>query len=136
VAEEAEANGAVVAVYLHAEDVANSVDKLRQILDAVDSVAVGAAFDTGMLHHLKIDLDAAFAAFGDRLYHVRLRDADADTYLAVPGRGQVDFPAFFGRLDEAGYEGVLALELLETKERFGLDATDAARQAIEFLTKL
>jgi sugar phosphate isomerase/epimerase len=136
VAEEAEANGCVVAVYLAVEDVANSVDKLRQILDAVDSVAVGVALDTGILQYLKIPPDDAFAAFGDRLYHVRLRDADDDTYLGIPGRGKVDFPAFFRGLGEAGYEGVLSLELLECKERFGINTSDAARQAIEFLTKL
>jgi len=136
VAEEAEANGAVVAVHLDVEDIANSVDKLRQILDAADSVAIGAAFDTGALGYLKIDLDQAFAAFGDRLYHVRLRDADQSTHLAIPGRGQVDFGAFFQRLDDAGYEGMVSLELLETKERFGLDAAEATRQAIEYLSRL
>jgi sugar phosphate isomerase/epimerase len=136
VAEEAEANGAVVAVQLDMGDVANSVDRLRQILDAVDSVAVGAAFDTGALGHLKIDLEQAFGAFGDRLHHVHLRDGDANTHLAIPGRGELDFAAFFRHLGEAGYEGVLSLELLETKERFGIDISDAARQAIEFLRAL
>jgi len=136
VADEAEAQGATVAVHLHVEDAADSVDRLRQILDAVDSVAVGVAFDTGMLHYLKIDLDKAFAAFGDRLHHVRVRDADENGYLAIPGRGEVDFPAFFRRLDEIGYQGVASLELLDTKQQFGVATGDAAREAIEYLSKL
>jgi len=136
VAEEAEAQGATVAVYLHVEDMADSVARLRQVLDAVDSVAVGAAFDTGMLHYLKVDLDEAFAALGDRLHHVRLRDADENGYQAIPGRGEVDFAAFFRRLEEAGYQGVASLELLDTKDQFGVDTSDAVREAIEHLSKL
>jgi len=124
-----------LAIELHVDDVCNSLEKACHLLREVKDPRVGVAFDTSLLFHNRIDLDAAFEALAGRLYHVHLRGATSATYFAIPGRDEVDFPRFFARLHEAGYDGALSLELYEVEPRYGISTLEALREAIPFLGK-
>ena len=96
-------------------------------------------------------LDAAEFAreFGDRVYHVHVKDAkrrldgrrsilashlpfgdsDRGWDFVSPGRGDVDFDAFFRALNEIGYTGPLSVEW----EDSGMDREWGAAEALRFV---
>lgn len=52
-------------------------------------------------------------ALGSRVQHVHLRDGAGSSTSIVPGRGEVDFPAFARALIEIGYQRPLIIELCQ-----------------------
>ncbi len=101
--------------WLTANAASNSPDEFARLWDALPESA------------LLIDLDPALAVingyppldyverFGNQIAHVHARDAsrDARSFRGIEttlGRGEVDFPALLGALEEVGYRGYLSLE--------------------------
>jgi sugar phosphate isomerase/epimerase len=125
--------GVRLAVELHVDDICNSLEKVETILHAVGHDRLGVAFDTSLLFHNRIEIDAAFERLGERLFHVHLRGATPDTYFAIPGRDQVDFPRFVQRLAERDYQGALSLELYEVEPRYGITTLEAVRESLAYL---
>jgi len=125
-----------LALEVHVNDVCNSLEKASHFIAAVNDPRLGVAFDTSLLFHNHIGLDEAFGRLSERLYHVHLRGATRETYFAVPGRDEVDFPGFFRRLRDAGYSAALSLELYEVRERYGISTAEALREAIPYLLGL
>jgi D-psicose/D-tagatose/L-ribulose 3-epimerase len=123
------------AIEIHVNDVCNSLEKALHFTAGVDHPRLGVAFDTSLLSHNRIDIDEAFEALGERLFHVHLRGATSETYFAIPGRDEVDFARFFQRLREVSYDGALSLELYEIAERYGVTTVEALREAIPYLRK-
>ncbi len=123
------------AIEVHVDDVCNSLEKAEAILARVNHPRLGVAFDTSLLYHNHIDIDEAFDRLGQKLFHVHLRGATDETYYAIPGRDQVDFPRFFKRLRQLGYQGALSLELYEVEERYGISTLDAVRETLEYLKR-
>ncbi len=124
-----------LAIEVHVNDVCNSLPKAQHLIATVDDPRLGVAFDTSLLFHNRIDIDEAFDALAERLFHVHLRGATQETYFAIPGRDEVDFPRFFRRLSEAQYRGALSLELYEVSERYGISTAEALREAIPHLRR-
>ncbi len=86
-------------------------DQAAEILDEVSAPNLGLQFD--MYHAQKITGDgmAAWQAHGARARHVQVG--------GLPGRGEplggaVDYPAFFAKLDDEGYEGWVSGEYTPT----------------------
>ncbi|WP_225446879.1 TIM barrel protein [Streptacidiphilus sp. PB12-B1b] len=90
------------------------------LLSSKDAVAVVDAVNraTGLgnarflcdLYHLARngeDLPQAIEAYADRIGHVQIADAPQRNQ---PGTGQLDFADLLGRLDTAGYQGLIGLE--------------------------
>ncbi len=124
------------AIEIHVNDICNSLDKAEAILSAVDHPRLGVAFDTSLLYHNRIDIDEAFDRLGHKLFHVHLRGATDETYCAIPGRDQVDFPRFFKRLRQLGYQGALSIELYEVEERYGITTLEAVNETLEYLERI
>ena len=89
------------------------------VVDAVNGVTgLGNARFLADLYHLAHggeDPAKAIDAYADRIGHVQVADNPGRGY---PGSGSLDFPALFGRLAAAGYQGYVGLEY---KARPGLD---------------
>ena len=81
------------------------------------------------------DMDAVFSAVGPLVRHVRGRDAiagaDHRTKLAVLGKGSVDWPAILSNLDQAGYQGWIAIDPVDLTDR-----TVAAMAGLKYLRSL
>jgi len=122
-----------LAIEVHVDDVCNSLVKALHFIRGVDHPRLGVAFDTSLLLHNRIDIDEAFDALGDRCFHVHLRGATHETYFAIPGRDEVDFPRFFRRLREADYSGALSLELYGVQEQYGMTTLEALKEAIPYV---
>jgi sugar phosphate isomerase/epimerase len=92
-------------------------EQVLQLVDRLQSANVGLLVDSSHWGIIGYDLDEFFAAVGERLWHVHLRDsagpdtADRKQDLELtPGVGTVDFRAFGEALDRAGYAGDVSIE--------------------------
>ena len=60
----------------------------------------------------KISLENAIEHIGlENINHIHLRDVRGDDILITPGKGNIDFGAFFNTLQNKGYTGHLTLEI-------------------------
>lgn len=78
-----------------------------ELLDAFDGAGLRFQFDTYHVAQVAADVSAAFREVGGRVGHVQIADFPG---RHEPGTGGIDWDAFFGALDEAGYEGAVGLE--------------------------
>ena len=77
-------------------------DTAARVLDAVAAPNLGLQFDAYHAHRITGDVTGTWAVHGHRVVHVQV--------AGYPGRnepagGEIDYPAFFARLDADGYQG-------------------------------
>lgn len=82
-------------------------DLAARILDAVAAPNLTLQFDAYHAHWITGDVMATWARHGHRVTHVQI--------AGHPGRhepegGEIDYPAFFARLDKDGYDGWISAE--------------------------
>ena len=113
-----------------------TADALLGFLDAVDRASVGVNFDpANMILYDKGDPVASFTKLAPRVRQVHIKDAvrtarPGEWGTEVPvGDGDVDWPAFLGALDAAGYGGDLVIEREAGEARVA-----DVRRAAELLT--
>jgi hydroxypyruvate isomerase len=90
-----------------AADAAAVVGRAR----AAGAENAGILFD---LYHLAVngdDIDRAIAAHADRIAHVQIADSPG---RGEPGSGRLDLDGYLSRLEQAGYDGWVALEYRPT----------------------
>ncbi len=87
--------------------------ELLELLAAIDSPAVGIAFDSSHAHMTRdLDLAAAIAEFGPRLWATHLSDNDGSgDQHRTPGNGTIDWPALMAALAAIDYDGLVNLEI-------------------------
>ena len=91
----------------------NDFDQAVEILDAVGAPNLGLQFDMYHAQMITGDGMAVWETHGHRAKHVQIG--------GVPGRkeplkGDIDYPAFFARLDAAGYKGWVSAEYNPTAQ--------------------
>jgi len=101
----------------HCFGLINNLENTREMFTAVDSDNLGLLLDSSHWGVLKYDLDEYIDLFGDKLWHIHLRDsAGEDTgdfkqeLELTPGKGEVDFALLADKLDEIGYKYEVSLE--------------------------
>lgn len=110
---------------------------IRELLQALPEGSVGIDFDpAATLMHGQSPI-AVLDAMGPWVRHVRIRDATraAGSSRGVEvqlGRGEVDYPALLGRLEECRYRGFFTIERAAADE----DSVEACRLAVEFLQQI
>lgn len=110
---------------------------LDHFLRGLRATNVGVNFDpANMILYAKGDPVAALEILMPHLYQVHIKDAVATSVPGtwgeerVVGQGQVDWPAFLGVLDRAGYSGALCIEREAGPERVA-----DIRRAADFITR-
>lgn len=108
-----------------------TTDQFLDLLDRIDSSAVGCNFDAGHLFCVGEDPAAAVDFLGEYADHYHLEDIPADrthehTQL---GDGAMDLDGFLTALDDSGYDGFVTVELYPYQE----SPAETARQAMAYL---
>jgi sugar phosphate isomerase/epimerase len=80
-------------------------------MEAIDNPRLGLALDTGCLHYQRIQLTEALLVGGERVHHVRLRDATRTDFNRPIGEGEVNFAASVKQLRQHGYAGAISLSV-------------------------
>ncbi|KPK77254.1 MAG: AP endonuclease [Phycisphaerae bacterium SM23_30] len=141
------------ALEVHPTEIAFDLITARRALEAIGRrEAFGFNFDPSHLHWQMVDPVKFIEEFGDRIYHVHMKDAivtldgvsgilSSHLDFGKPGRGWdfrslgrggVDFEEIIRALNGINYQGPLSVEW----EDSGMDREHGAREACEFVRDL
>ena len=147
-----DAEGVRFALEVHPTEIAYDFVTTRKALGALDRRdAFGINFDPSHLVPQFLDPAAFIDEFGDRIYHVHVKDCarrldgrrsilgshldfgdpDRGWEFVSPGHGDVDFESLIRALNRAGYDGPLSVEW----EDVGMDREWGARDAAAFVRR-
>lgn len=112
--------------------------RLPDAIEFVDSCGPGVGLLVDSWHwHLAGSSPQEIVAAGKRILHVHLADVPRvpaeslrDTERVLPGEGIVDFEAFLGAVDAAGYGGPVSPEV-PGRWSAGMERVASARRAVE-----
>jgi sugar phosphate isomerase/epimerase len=140
------------ALEVHPTEIAYDFVTTRKALAAIDNrEGFGINFDPSHLEHQFLDSAAFIAEFGERVYHVHVKDSkrrlDGRSSIlgghldfgtpgrgwdfVSPGHGDVDFEEMFRALNRIGYQGPLSIEW----EDSGMDRDWGAPDALAFVRR-
>lgn len=127
----AEERGVKLLVEPEPDLLVETTDQFLDLVDRLDSPAVGCNFDAGHLFCVGEDPAAAVDRLGEYTDHYHLEDIPADrshehTQL---GEGAMDVDGFLAALDDAGYDGFVTVELYPYQEA----PVETAREAMAYL---
>lgn len=123
--------------------------EIEQVLDAIDSSRLGAAFDIGHLEWAGIDARRTLARWGDRVQDLHLKDLDLDlarrsrlegigyeraTDLGLylePGLGGIDLVGVLEELPD-GWDGWVIVEV----DRASMDPVESARHTARWVAEI
>ena len=135
--------GIRIAIETHAD---LTPQQLCELLDAVNDDRLDVVLDVANLTRVDADIVSAAALFRGRVPMVHLRDViltdpnsfDGETRPCLPpGSGELDLTGFIAALGGIeGYEGLLAVELVQLHERYAGREHDAVSDGLAWLRHL
>jgi sugar phosphate isomerase/epimerase len=147
-----DAEGVRFALEVHPTEIAYDFVTTRRALAAIDRRdGFGINFDPSHLVPQFLDSAAFVEEFGDRIYHVHVKDSvrrldgrrsilgshvdfghpDRGWEFVSPGHGDVDFESLIRSLNRVGYGGPLSIEW----EDVGMDREWGAKDALAFVRR-
>jgi inosose dehydratase len=131
-----EEHGVRLGVHPHVGSLVETREDIARVMDGTDPRFFFLAPDTGHLLAGGSDPVEVFRTYGQRIVHVHLKDyappespGARGAFLPL-GQGRIDFPALVNVLQRSSFDGWLNVEL---DGRGGLDGTDVARRAREYV---
>jgi sugar phosphate isomerase/epimerase len=129
-AQTAAERGVTLAFEPEVNNVANSAERARDLLDAVGSPAVKVVMDpanifkTGELPRMDAKLTEAFALLGDdiALAHAKDLDHDGEAGHLGAGEGLLNYPLYLSLLQRSGFDGTIVLHQMHHLSDDGIDA--------------
>jgi sugar phosphate isomerase/epimerase len=106
-----------------------TADQFLELMQHIDSPAVGLNFDIGHAYCVKDDPATTIPRVAKYIRHFHLEDIAATRvhHHLVPGEGAIDFAATFRAIRQIGYDGWVTIELYPYVD----DPDAAARTALE-----
>jgi sugar phosphate isomerase/epimerase len=143
--------GVRFALEVHPTEIAFDISSAQRALDALGRrEAFGFNYDPSHLGYQGVDYAAFISTFGDRIYHVHMKDVwwsdvpkrsgvfgghlpfghpDRAWEFRSLGRGRIDFEEIIRQLNAVKYDGPLSVEW----EDIGMDREHGAEEACEFV---
>lgn len=112
-------------------------ERLKHLIDALPTMAIGVDFDPGNLMINGFSPNDAMKLLGENVMSFRVRDAVRDLAqgrgLEVQlGRGTVDWPQLLGELEQRSYAGYLTIDRTAAPDEVIVQASES----MEYLTNL
>lgn len=121
-----------LAIENHANTMTPHTDSLLRLFDAVDADNLGCNLDSVWAYLQREYVPWAIHRYGDRLYHVHMRDGDGLAAYNLPvGFGNMDWTETIRALKAIRFEGFLSLEWAHDSR-----ARENAAMALAFLREL
>ena len=110
--EQAESRGITLAVKAHIYASVYNIATTMQMLDEINSPALGVSFDAFQFYKVGEDPAKAVLTFGKKIVHTNFADAQKALQLGppepgyeqIPGRNDIDFPKILRCLKDVGYD--------------------------------
>jgi sugar phosphate isomerase/epimerase len=134
VAEHAEKDGVLLLIEPEPGLLIETADQFLELMQHVDSPAVGLNFDIGHFYCVGDDPAATVPRLARYIRHFHLEDIAASRvhHHLVPGEGAIDFAAVFRAIRAMGYTGWITIELYPYVD----DPDSAARTALQRVTAI
>jgi len=134
VAEHAEKQGVLLLIEPEPGLLIETADQFLELMQSVDSPAIGLNFDIGHFYCVKDDPAPTVHRLAPYIRHFHLEDIAATRvhHHLIPGEGAIDFPAVFQAIRQIGYDGWITVELYPYVD----NPDNAARTALERLRAL
>jgi sugar phosphate isomerase/epimerase len=134
VAEHAEKEGVLLLVEPEPGLLIETVDQFLELMQHIDSPAVGLNFDIGHAYCVGDDPATTIPRVAPYIRHFHLEDIAATRvhHHLVPGDGAIDFAATLRAILDIGYNGWVTIELYPYVE----DPDDAARRAGQHIQQI
>lgn len=97
-------------VELHLETALNPKD-FADLLDRVPDPLVGVNYDSGNSSSLGYVAHEEFAAYGDRIGSIHIKDRVLSGGTVPLGTGGADFPSVFREMENLGYDGDITMQV-------------------------
>ena len=117
--EQAESRGITLAVKPHVGHSFYNTSTLLELLNEVNSPALGVNLDASNLYRAGDDPVEAVLRLGEKIVHAHIRDCSPDRSqnrtpvdLQIAGRGILDWPKIIKRLRDVGYHGALNTQVI------------------------
>lgn len=108
----AERHNLKLAVEPRPNEMLHDTDSVLRLFDSIDSPHLGAVFDASHIQIVRERPSLSIMKLGKRIFSVHLSDNDGVTeWHWAPGQGQIDWEPIFISLREAGYDGILSLDV-------------------------
>lgn len=146
--------GVKFALEVHPTEIAFDIASAQRALEAIGGhAAFGFNYDPSHLGYQGVDYVKFIRLFGDRIFHVHVKDAwwghgdgtvgvfgghvafgDARRYwdFRSPGRGDVNFEEIIVALNDIGYQGPLSVEWEDSR----MDRLHGAKESLAFVRRL
>jgi sugar phosphate isomerase/epimerase len=134
VAEQAQKEGVRLLVEPEPGLLVENADQFVELMEHIDSPAVGLNFDVGHFFCVGDDVPAAIKRLAPFISHFHLEDIAATRvhHHLIPGEGAIDFPAVFRAMRAIDYDAWVTVELYPYVE----DPDSAATTAFDGVTAL
>jgi len=116
---QAESRGITLAVKPHVGHSFYNTSTLLELLDEVNSPALGVNLDASNLYRAGDNPVEAVSRLGRKIVHTHIRDCSPDRFqdrtpidLQIAGRGILAWPKIIKRLRDVGYNGVLDTQVI------------------------
>jgi sugar phosphate isomerase/epimerase len=129
VAEHAEEEGVLLLIEPEPGLLIERVDQFLELIDQIDSPAIGLNFDIGHSYCVGDDPALTIQRIAPYIRHFHLEDIAATRvhHHLIPGDGAIDLRSVFQAIREIGYQGWITIELYPYVD----DPDHAARTALE-----
>src|SRR5579884_896795 len=134
VAEHAEKEGVLLLVEPEPGLLIEKMDQFLELMQHIDSPAVGLNFDIGHAYCVGDEPAEAIPRMAKHIRHIHLEDIAATRvhHHLVPGEGAIDFAATLRAIQSINYQGWVTIELYPYVE----DPDDAARRARQYIQNI
>jgi sugar phosphate isomerase/epimerase len=134
VVEHAEKEGVLLLIEPEPGLLIETADQFLELMQHLDSPAVGLNFDIGHAYCVKDDPATTIPRLAKYIRHFHLEDIAATRvhHHMIPGDGAIDFRATLRAIRGIGYQGWVTVELYPFIE----NPDEAARRALQFVTPL
>jgi sugar phosphate isomerase/epimerase len=138
VAEHAEKEGVRLLVEPEPGLLIENADQFVELMEHIDSPAVGLNFDVGHFFCVGDDVPATIKRLAPFIRHFHLEDIAATRihHHLIPGEGAIDFPAVFLAMQAIEYDGWVTIELYPYVDDPDAAATTAFQRVTAMLAEL
>ena len=115
-----EKKGVTLAIEPHVGSIIDTPDRMLEVINRVDSAAVGVNFDISHFNVMGIGIEESVSAMAPHARHTHVKDERGtapDFEFLIPGEGEFDYVTYLKAMQRHGYTGFITAEISNMVQR-------------------